>query len=900
MSLRKVSAQLFASVLLLFLIPSASATERLCDVSFEDCRAPLLQLIKNENQEIDAAFWFMDDVYIESALIAAQNRGVSVRMLVDQRSFEGHPSGTAALKCFAGLGPCPITLTSGHFPMRQRVANGILHWKMMLFSGQGVVEFSGANYSKPEFVTGTPYQNYVDEAIYYCDDPALVNSFRTMYDNWWVGSTGNFAKSFTDYVNPVTPLLPSYAVYPIENEACTSVPNGCGLDFLPSPAWQDNYGTKVESAINAERMKLDVDMFRITNGMSPTGGNPGITDSTIAAFKRGLPIRMIVDLSEYRNTARVWDRYNVDRLFMAGVPLKITKHAGQNHEKSVLFYGQAMTVWGSSNWTQPSFNIQQEHNYFSTSPFKPWFFQWFVNQFERRWNSPQEYQAFVPMGPTAPVYESPGNGATGQNQNLTLTWDGGPWGQMYDIYLGTKSTPPLIASNVVTGNPDPVSHQFGTFQISGLAPNTTYWWKIVSKTMAGLPAAGSPISFTTGGTSPSSGVTVNSVCANGSCNPASGPPGGGTPVTITGTNFGNGGATVSFGFATATVTGNTDTTITATAPPHIAGLVNVTVTNQSGQSGSLAGGFLYTAPPLPGSPRLNVVVPDTSYQGGGDVVTIAGSNLVAGATVCFMVGGNCVQVTPMSPSSACLASVCIRATAPAESGGTIANIVVTTPSGSSNSLQFKYLDSPVAPNITTISPLSGSMNGGTRVVISGGGFRYGALVTFGGPPKALAGTGTPGTPATTITVTNSATVCGSGVPLPCIIATTPPFAIGATDVVVTNLDPFTGTISPPNGSDPGSGMSTLTGGYTFVKAPSITNVVPSTGSVSGGTQITISGANFETGAMVVVGNQPPVQPTATSSNSISAMTPAGTAGTAALAVVNPDGQSSNTLIFTYK
>ena len=120
MTAKKVWALLFALMFLLFLIPSASATERLCDVSFEDCRAPLLQLIKNENQEIDAAFWFMDDVNIESALIAAQNRGVYVRMLVDQRSFEGHPSGTAALKCFAGLGPCPITLTGGHFPMRQR------------------------------------------------------------------------------------------------------------------------------------------------------------------------------------------------------------------------------------------------------------------------------------------------------------------------------------------------------------------------------------------------------------------------------------------------------------------------------------------------------------------------------------------------------------------------------------------------------------------------------------------------------------------------------------------------------------------------------------------------------------------------------------------------------------
>jgi len=282
------------------------------------------------------------------------------------------------------------------------------------------------------------------------------------------------------------------------------------------------------------------------------------------------------------------------------------------------------------------------------------------------------------------------------------------------------------------------------------------------------------------------------------------------------------------------------------------------------------------------------VVPDTSYQGGGDIVTIAGSNLVAGATVCFMVGGNCIPVTAIKPISPCPVSVCIQVTAPAESAGTTANIVVTTPSGSSNPLAFSYQDPPAAPNVNGISPAFGSMNGGTKVVISGSGFRYGALVTFGGPPKALAGTGPVGTPATTITVTSNTA----------ILATTPPGAIGPTDVVVTNIDPLTGTISPPSGSDAGSGMGTLPAGYNFVKAPSITNIVPSTGSISGGTQITISGANFEPGAAVVVGNQT-VQPTTTSSNSISAITPAGTAGTAAVAVVNPDGQNSNTLIFTY-
>jgi hypothetical protein len=52
-------------------------------------------------------------------------------------------------------------------------------------------------------------------------------------------------------------------------------------------------------------------------------------------------------------------------------------------------------------------------------------------------------------------------------------------------------------------------------------------------------------------------------------------------------------------------------------------------------------------------------------------------------------------------------------------------------------------------------------------------------------------------------------------------------------------------------------------------------------------------------AKVLVGNQPATILGA-SVGSISAITPASTAGTSAVAVVNPDGQSSNTLIFTYQ
>ena len=149
--------------------PRANATETLCDVSYQNCRTPLLALIQNEKIEIDVAYWFMDDQNLASALIKRKQAGVKIRILMDTRADDPHPSDALVLGEFVSAG----------IPMRERVVNGILHWKTMIFAGQGIVEFSGANFTGSELVPVTPYVNYADEAIYFCDDPAVVNSFKT-------------------------------------------------------------------------------------------------------------------------------------------------------------------------------------------------------------------------------------------------------------------------------------------------------------------------------------------------------------------------------------------------------------------------------------------------------------------------------------------------------------------------------------------------------------------------------------------------------------------------------------------------------------------------------------------------------------------------------------------------
>jgi hypothetical protein len=109
--------------------------------------------------------------------------------------------------------------------------------------------------------------------------------------------------------------------------------------------------------------------------------------------------------------------------------------------------------------------------------------------------------------------------------------------------------------------------------------------------------------------------------------PASGSHLGGTPVTITGTNFVSP-ATVTLGGAVATgVTVTSPTRITATTAGHLPGVVDVVVSSPGNLSGTLTGGFTY----LP--PTVTSISPNGGSAAGGTLVTIMGSGFSSPATV---------------------------------------------------------------------------------------------------------------------------------------------------------------------------------------------------------------------------------------------------------------------------
>jgi uncharacterized repeat protein (TIGR01451 family) len=136
-------------------------------------------------------------------------------------------------------------------------------------------------------------------------------------------------------------------------------------------------------------------------------------------------------------------------------------------------------------------------------------------------------------------------------------------------------------------------------------------------------------------------IDIPSAPSVGSISPNNGPAAGGTAVTITGSTFQQG-ATVAFGGATATVTSISadGSTISATAPAHTGGTVDVVVTNPGNQAFTLANAFTYVIPDLTlGKSHTGNFVAGTS-----GVYTLTVQNAGTGPTV------DTITVTDTLPS----------------------------------------------------------------------------------------------------------------------------------------------------------------------------------------------------------------------------------------------------------
>jgi IPT/TIG domain len=214
--------------------------------------------------------------------------------------------------------------------------------------------------------------------------------------------------------------------------------------------------------------------------------------------------------------------------------------------------------------------------------------------------------------------------------------------------------------------------------------------------------------------------------------------------------------------------------------------------------------FLATAP--------TSVTPPTGWV---DNITNAGTT--DGFAIQF-IAGSTGTTNPVEPGSSMSFSF-VSADTPAELMGNsvfypttpvLTSFVYNAAPFSDAGFQFVVTPAVAAPTVTALSPTSGPAAGGTTVTITGTTLTGATAVDFGT------------TPATDVTVVNDTTVTAVS-----------PAGTGTEDVTVT--------------TPAGTSATSAADQFTFVAAPTVTALDPTSGPAAGGTTVTITGTGLRNG-----------------------------------------------------
>lgn len=474
----------------------------------------------------------------------------------------------------------------------------------------------------------------------------------------------------------------------------------------------------------------------------------------------------------------------------------------------------------------------------------------------------------VASAPGAGAYLNPPPATTPKTEDTVFTYFGGP-----QVLALTPNAGPAQGGTevVITGTgfggiqcgPGPTNAvKFGATNAATCAVISDTEIRVSSP--PGLGTAQVTVTHPTNGSSPFS-TLANFTYASGpsinSLSPPSGPPAGGTVVTIRGFNFAPG-ATVSFGaMSSPTVDVISATELTAVSPAG-GGTVAVTVTVAGVTSPVTANTqFSYS------SPGITQLKPNAGPVAGGNVIQVKGYNFTSTSIVAFA-----ATVVPLADVTF-VDSTQLLVKVPKSTGPLGVEVTVTTPSGTTPQVQtvtlYTYTDGPI---VTNLNPKEGKSTGGEIVIITGTGF--GAVTTA--VPTVSFGT----IPALAVSRQSETQ----------LTVLTPPIGLpGPVDVRVTTTV-NTSPVAPE-------------GVFTYKAAsPIVTKIDPNTGPTTGGTTITITGVGFTGVACpdgVTFGAIKAVSCTVTGDTSITVVSPSNIAGPTVVVVTSPNGQSDVAVNFTY-
>lgn len=287
------------------------------------------------------------------------------------------------------------------------------------------------------------------------------------------------------------------------------------------------------------------------------------------------------------------------------------------------------------------------------------------------------------------------------------------------------------------------------------------------------------------------------------------------------------------GSGTSTIKTTLDGVATVTLTSGTAGPIRVTATvNNITRQVDISFQARQSPPTVPDtSPVITSVTPTTGRPQGGEVIRITGKNFKPPVRVLFDTGG----ATPVEGSVQFVSDTLIEVISPPVNLGAgqqlVADIIVFTEAGSASERRadladgFTYRNEQLTPSISTVTPNSGPVTGGTRVTIFGEGFQAPVQVLFGTAE------------ARVLDVQYSRI----DVETPAGRDTSP----GGSDVV-------TGPVSVTVRNIDSNTTTSLGAGFYYKAAMAITAAGPGVGPITGGTRITIEGIGFLAPVAVVV------------------------------------------------
>jgi phosphatidylserine/phosphatidylglycerophosphate/cardiolipin synthase-like enzyme len=316
-------------------LPAASATARFDHTglpyhlfSEETAITPVLvRAINTVNSTLDVALYNLQLSEVVEAMIAARDRGVRVRVVLDDKHV--FPKRNADIQRLLDSG-MDVRV------MRGRGRSGAMHNKYAVFDGVGL-QTGSANWTW--FAESASYENML--FIY---DPYTIAGYQANFE--WMWNQSRLASSPDAQAPPAGPVPsdPSPSLYF----------NGA---YLPRYAFSPRGGTEaaIIKAIDAARSEIKVAMFTLTS--------EPVMSALVRASARGVSVKLMHNAGSSFPFFQDALKSRFDLRFSQG-----RTERGQMHNKFAVLDG-ALLINGAFNWTNMAEDNNAENTVFTMEPY---------------------------------------------------------------------------------------------------------------------------------------------------------------------------------------------------------------------------------------------------------------------------------------------------------------------------------------------------------------------------------------------------------------------------------------------------------------------------------------------------------------------------------------------------